>query len=780
MRQNSRIPDHSPAALEEALQAALLNLAFKQMEQEELAMMRERIHEVSRDPQRTRFAQRLGSQLRRKRAKKLIRQTLPKVAQAVACLIAALSIGAGVALATSQDVRSWAAGMLTGAVLEDDFNSGVKITATITDGAYLDGRLLLVEDGEALLLRDSTDAEPMRCEWRDRGERRMTQLVEDGGELYAVYRFLYGEAPQHAANGYGLGRVTLNADGSFSVEELAKINETNLAPAESGATYDIRDAVAAGGKLYFAASADVSPEGYFGDIEFCICVCDLSSGAVTRLGLPPARNALSGFGDDCHLFAGESAYAVTVPGEGRAEIFRIEADGSFTKLAEFPEGERPNSFARSAATDTLYYQQGTAIYAAHRFDVAHPERVALSGGNSGRGLLLGESSYAIVGGNAEIFSLDDKPAAVDELTVGGALDTNLDAETRAANPHLTLVGDPAYSDHEWKDYPRKLISAEATADLARIFCFEDGMLRRAGWGKPIADEALCAEIDRMSEGLRRYVTKDGAYIGFPSDMISVFCDISIDPRLWAATGRSEQDMPETWMELLQTLEALSHSTDADRHLIFAGGEDAAQLLAVKLADGFARGWAAQGVEPDFGGADFREALDVLRSIDFGALRCATMDDWNERESILIDLVGESLEPGYNFEWSHWITLKIRPEDAKFSRGTCYIERINPAINAEEDAYAYMRALHLNGQAIHERLRYDFTTPSGELAELGKPYNAALTAADIELYREQVGDIWLDSLSEDAQDRRSALLTAYFEGATDFPTLAEALNAIYAG
>ena len=118
MKQSSFIPDHSLEALEEAYQAALLSLAFQQIEQEEWTMMREQNHDTSLGFQNHRFGRRLGRRLRRARAKSFLRYRLPRAAQAAACLIAVLSIGAGVALAASREVRSWAAGVLTGTVID--------------------------------------------------------------------------------------------------------------------------------------------------------------------------------------------------------------------------------------------------------------------------------------------------------------------------------------------------------------------------------------------------------------------------------------------------------------------------------------------------------------------------------------------------------------------------------------------------------------------------------------------------------------------------------------
>ena len=790
MRQNSCIPDHSSAALEEAFQAALLNLAFKQMEQEELAMMHERVNRVSQNPQETRFAQKLGQRLRRQRTRALMLHTLPRIAQVAACLIAVISIGAGVALAASQEARSWAAGILTGTI--DEETNGFWNNEThyrgITDGVALEDSLLLVEDKTALLLQNSTEAEPVRYEWRARGERRIEQLTADGGSVYAVCEraedgpVREGGMRSYALDRYSLGKLTLNVDGSFTVSEMRKLGDVNFpAPEGEGEPhYTVEDAVAVNGKLYFIIRCYLDDGSFFGMDEcYRLYACDLASGAVAELALPGGQ-VMKQIGDSYRLFAGENAYVAFLASEGGAEIFRIDADGSLSKRAEFPAGRAPNSFA-CRIDGTLYFQRDAAIYAAPNFDIEGARRVALSGGVGGRGVLIGENSYVIISteGVAEVFNFDDEPGEVTELVVGGGIDSDMNTRIREANLGITLVEDAVSPGISLEEYAQKLLSGEARADLVSVINSE-GALYHAGWGKPIQDEALCAMIDRMPEGMRRYVTKDGAYIGIPCEFFA-YGDIKIHPRVWAEYGRGEEEVPETWLELMQLLNELSHGPDAGKFSIYAGhkitgdtadGSDAALLLSQKMTDGFARSWAARGQEPDFGGADFREAFEMLQVINFGALRYASESD--AQENILIEIMSDGYEPG----WPGDITLKIHPQDVKVSRGLCFVERIHPDAGAEAEAaaYAYLRARHADGTDAYNRLRCDFTTPASELAKI---YGDNISAEAIESYREQVGDVWLDSLSEDEQNRRDAALIAYARGEMDFDALADVLNDIYA-
>lgn len=134
---------------------------------------------------------------------------------------------------------------------------------------------------------------------------------------------------------------------------------------------------------------------------------DLANLELAELPLPIANEN----SPDCCLFSDGEVFIAATNNDLPTQVFGIGLDGGFTRLAEFPAGQRPDSFAYRTSTDTLYYQLDSSIYAAPRFDVASAQRVALSGGNSGRGLLIGENSYVIVGGNAEVFDFDVQPGA---------------------------------------------------------------------------------------------------------------------------------------------------------------------------------------------------------------------------------------------------------------------------------------------------------------------------------------------------------------------------------
>ena len=172
MKQNTFIPDHSPRALDEAYQAALLSLAFQQIEQEELNMIHKQIQAAPHEPQTLQFEKKLGRRLRGERTRSALTHSLPRLMRLVACIVTVLAIGTGMALALSQEARSWAAGVLTGTGMEGSGFFTVPAEASkVTDGVSYGERLLLLNANGTLELRESTDAEPVRYAWKDQGAR---------------------------------------------------------------------------------------------------------------------------------------------------------------------------------------------------------------------------------------------------------------------------------------------------------------------------------------------------------------------------------------------------------------------------------------------------------------------------------------------------------------------------------------------------------------------------------------------------------------------------------
>lgn len=787
MKQYYVIPDHSPAALAEEFETALFSLAFQRLEEEELKMMQSRIKAHPRATGRqAQFVRRLSRRLRRERSRALVLHALPRVAQAAACLIAVLSIGAGVALAASQEVRSWAAGVLTGTPLEEETQFfGEASYERIEDGTVIGDQLILMESDGELTLRSATGAEPSRYVWADQGTRRLCRLEEYEGEIYALYEIGREDDPfdgEPAAGAVrsgwgsferiGLGRLRLAQDGTFTVEELTDFDAGILFDSQGRRMTNgsVSRIAAGGGKLYFTTVWEVRADEFgFGSERFeRLFACDLATGELTELASPLEGVASPGY----RLFSDETVY---VGVENPMRIFRIESDGSYTPMAEFAMGEGANSYAYRASNDTFYYQLGAAIYAAEHFNIAGAKRVALSSGNGGRGFLIGENSYGIIifNGVAEIFDLDAEPTDVNELATN--FGTFMDESLRAAYPNLTLVSDPADTHDE--NYVEKILAGETEADLIWLDEKEYLPLHKAGYGKAIADETVCAAIDSMPAGMRAFASRDGEYIALPNSLYPM-ADVVVNETLWREMGFGE--LPETWLDLLNFMAELSHSGDAsDYYLVglsyFEGTP--LQQMVMLLVQGYARSWATQGVAPDFGGEEFAQALAALREIDFDALNYedGAGGDNGPYEQFLLsfDFLGYTFHYHNDFAPDERnLSLTVHPGDPRYSDTYVDMLLIDPKSEKEETALSYMR-WKLSNTKDRDRWLYDFTTPAEELADRPESIES------IQIYRGEVGDMFVPPWGPEEREKLRAAFTSYARGEIDFASLAARLNEIYA-
>ena len=189
MRQETHIPNHDRVAVSEALEAALYCAAFQRMEESEMKRL---YSDIKRSGERPEASPQLRRRLNRRRGLADIKRNLPRVAQAAAALIAMLSIGTGIALATSPQARQWAAGVLQSRVVDPDGWFG-EVRSSMTDGASVDGKLMVVEDDVNISVYEGTDVAPVTYEWRDAGNRSIDALAADGADTWVLYHDYTGE-----------------------------------------------------------------------------------------------------------------------------------------------------------------------------------------------------------------------------------------------------------------------------------------------------------------------------------------------------------------------------------------------------------------------------------------------------------------------------------------------------------------------------------------------------------------------------------------------------------
>ena len=798
MRHEARIPDHDRAAVAEALEAALYRAAFQRMEEAE---MKQLLSEVDHGEKNVAAPVELRRRLKRRRGWADFRRNLPRVAQAAAVFIAVLSIGTGIALATSPQARQWAAGVLQSRVVDPDGFFG-ELRSSMTDGAAVDGKLLVVEDNENLSVYEGTDAEPVTYEWRDAGNRRIDALAVDGESAWVVYHDNDG-APIEAFDldrmpeRYGLGRVILGEDGSFDVAKVASAPAAAILDPEGRKldSYGIPGMTVQDGKLLFASeyAVESEAEGFsFKPANVRLFSWDTADGTLSEL-------ALDGIPMDWspELF-GDGYLAAFDDGAAGARVFRIDGD-ALEEVCRVPYSgaERPGSFAirreasplGRASDGALVYVLDGSVWMAPDMDPAGAVRVAVCGEVHGRGLLPDEDTYAVVHGDeVRLFDLTVPLGEVDELVVDG--DSWNEAVTQrfiAEHPGTAVVRDPGGVIGE--AYADGMLSGKTSGDVVTLEYHDFRRVRDAGLVAPLTDAALVAEWEKLPDGLRDFLSVDGRAAAIPVDFYA-YPDVMFLQANWEAVRGDFADYPATWLDYARWLRDFSHSEAAGRYVIDFDGYERVDLdvpgqfemfTLWDMAEAFERCWRALGEDVDFNRPEFTECVATLAAVDWKALRYGDGDEGGEDlRALFFPGVYDPL-----FSENDWSigcrTLKIRPDAPKLTRASGYFAFVPAASTSRATAQEYLKtlaALNRTGDegSLPAAACYDFATAPETLASAAGP---GFTADSIRRYREQVGDAVVPLMHDDETVRKVRdIAVEYVAGKIDAGMLCGALNGVY--
>ena len=838
MRQEARIPDHDRAAVSEALEAALYRAAFQRMEDSE---MKKLLSELKQEERNVAAPADLRRRLKRRRGWVDFRRNLPRVAQAAAVFIAVLSIGTGIALATSPRARQWAAGVLESRVVDPDGFFG-ELRSSMTDGAAVDGRLLVVEDNVNISVYEGIDAGPVTYEWRNAGNRRIDALAVDGEDAWVVIHDYSGEPIEafdvnRMPQRYALGKVALGEDGSFDVAEVASAPAAAILDPEGKRlnSYGIPGMIVQEGKLLFASEYDVESEaeGFsFKPANVRLFSWDTSDGALSELGL-------SGIPMDWspELF-GDGYLAAFDDGDAEARIFRIDGD-AFEEVCRVPYSgaERPGSFALRreasplgrreasplgrreasplgrreasplgrreasplgrreasplgrASDGALVYVLDGSVWMAPDMDPTRAMRVAVCGEVNGRGLLPDGETYAVVDGDeVRLFDLTVPLGEVDELVVDG--DSWNDAVTRRfidEHPGTAVVRDPGGAIGE--AYAGRMLSGKTSGDVVTLEYHDFRKARDAGLIAPLTDAALVAEWEKLPEGLRNFLSVDGRAAAIPVDFYA-YPDVMFLKTNWEAVRGSFEDYPETWLEYARWLRDFSHSEAAERYVIDFGGYERVDLDAPgqfemltlwDMAEAFERCWRALGEGVDFNRPEFTECLALLAEVDWRAMRYGEGDEGGgDLRALCFTNVYDPL-----FSEDDWsagsCTLKIREDAPKLSRASGCFAFVPAASTSKATAQAYLRTL-----VAVNRTGDNGSLPAAACYDfatdpeaLARAAGPGFTAGSIARYRERVGDAVIPLLRDnETMVKVRDMAVEYVEGKIDAGMLCGALNEVY--
>lgn len=759
---DKHIPNYSPKAISEALEAAVLRAAFLELEEAEMKNVYNQIKRAeSIRPERADFARKLRSRIARRRFRAALSYGLPRAMQAAACLIGVLALGAGVALAASSAAREWAAGVLTtGAenyVSDNQFDenephfyfyAGDKPAGGYDSGAVLDETLWLLGNSNTenvLYAQTSTEAQPETFPLKNAQNQSLYNITAGEGELYGLYNIMEDETQ---SSRFGVARICLGEDG-YTLETIGEWDCTQLTPPEGCEPKSLyaMDLLWGGGRLYMTCRWELAEEGSGwnsgwgnGAVElFCL---DPASGSLTTITLPDLN-----WGVECvmELFAGPQGtpcLAMTSTEQDAVGVWAIQADGTLIPVTEIDDDESSSAccFACSAE-GTLYYLQNGVIYAAPGMDAAAAQRMAAVASSWDQGAALGAHGYVLINElEARIFNLESAPE-IGELRVVGSLNGPAQALFVEKNPDVAIS-----QSSEFVDYSGDMVAALQAGALKSDIYILDGYEVRsfldAGVCTPLTDDRLLEAVSRMNEGVQDFVTRDGQVVAFPVKGY-VYSEVYFDQEAMEVLGMTQADLPQTWGELLDMLAELSRSESAQLCPLSdqAGGAATfAGELMYNMATQYENLCAEQGQTLDFSDPKFAQLVERFAQIDFNAFRYGEIREVDgsievPQENSLLSISGSIFDAGLSRDsLCNMVSLKFADDDPLYTRASGFFAVIHPYSLKKDLAQQYLQCVLDVASDGSELLNL---YAQADLEELERP----ISQEDFEFYQEKVGRLY---------------------------------------
>ena len=788
MKSQFHIPDHSPAAISEGYDAALIRAAFAKLEANEMRQYRDEIKSAARPrPDHSATIRSLRRKVRARKTHEFLTHHLPRAAQLAACLIGILAIGTGVAFAASSAARQWAAGVLVGSEPVIDEADGFAAWYTYYDG-FVDGvRLndaacLLDQNNQTIRILESTDAEPRLYQPAEANDLSMRAMVTNGQDVYLLCHrepeYDSGEGRYIGENVFALARVDFSEDGLYRLETVFErsINELLDIPSDRYC-YLCGDAAAcADGRLYFTAAASAAAA----DAKPRLLSFDPASGAVSEIALP-AQIGTPMF-DIIQIFCGSEGRLHMVrntaeDGTPPNLVYRLGDDGSFTRIGDV--GSSAFGFAYRFSDDSVIYAENGGIYRAPGGDFANAERVGITAETEGTGLIVGENGYMLVNADhAKVFDLSADLSGAVELVVDGdgGYGSGIAKALNEENPNITVREGDSW---RYADY------AQSIPDGVDVWILNKTSFRRfveSGHCAPIDDEALEEMIDKLSPGAERIFRDEaGRLIAIPFSNYNIRGDFSFNAKLWADLGVARDQLPDTWEEFLKLMIDLSHSEGARKYLVYqpwahddeSPAVEAARSMFTTMANAYGRNRSAQGLPVDYSDESFRALVELFRQIDFSALRYPAEGEGTSSSEILVArYTGYSSISFHEDNELYEVTLKFSEDGPRISEMYGDFAVIDPNTAHGTEALRYLELIAENyslserdimfGEIIYE----DCDTP--ELRQRMRDMIGTIDTFSI--------DDWGDHTRADAACDAAA---AYFAGEVDYAAFAQRMNALAA-
>ena len=623
------------------------------------------------------------------------------------CLAAAvMMMTAGAALASAGDRmihQSGAGGMAMSAMIQQVIRMDRKVYLYLRGGTNsID--VYDLDSGEKASY-DLTDLEDqMNGLAENQAETEEEEPVKESiglffgwnGELYAVVNRTVGTSRQNRLDG-GYVRKVMLEDGKVGLQECGKpqLDWTNMTERDGRQEFSryVSSQAVTGQWLAIACYGDNG--------NALLELFDLTTGKNTEREIEDLNEV--GPGPDGKLMIsryqwGDSSY-MTV------SIYDLQSEEE-EELARFNlEESYPRAVAWQQETDTLYYVMNGEIFAAPGRDLSAARSVNECSISSSTSLTqLTEDGFLLVCGYDSAALKNTDPSKRGQITLRIRPFAWTDGMDESYYAFSAERGDVSVVREDYGDESTLLQSMMNRDDQVDIYVIGlstnafGAMMDRGFLTDLSGSEKLVSEVAKMYPAFQEAVKKDGKLMALPVQISGE--SFGYDMKVWEKLGMTEADLPRTWNQMLDLMEALPEKlegTEFRAFNLFYTQQDIRRGLASSVMLQYSL------MRPDagFNTPDLQQLMERISRLDLGAMDVldeTETEDLNDRyeelggnKEALLSLYTSMAVAGY-YENFQALALRFEEEEPPTLPAEMTVAFINPFSQHIPEATAYLETM----------------------------------------------------------------------------------------
>lgn len=563
-------------------------------------------------------------------------------------------------------------------------------------------------------------------------------LVSDGQELYAVMgTYQYREDEAFILEELGFYRLIVGK--TLTDEFICHLDLDKSIFDQDTINSQIVSPVYQNGKFLFTMPAESTAFEVLPDILY---VLDTVSGELEVLTEDYLIEKITAYEDGSFLIScSHIEYDESGEPIGEYALYILDADTEEMDLkAVLPAKEWYGFGGMAYWMGNMYFLCDGSIWKLTDFDVASAERIINSpDGNRWRTTLM--DSGLMVCANESTVYIRDIQEKIKQTTLVLGYDSVVNDGFLVENPGISLTRSTQDTTNE---VISTLITQSSEVDIYFFTTLYSGLyysIRDKGYALPLDSEVIIRTVDQMYPSMQELVQFDGQVVALPCSGIIQSC-VGVNHEAWIAIGLSQEELPKTWAQFLLFLrDRWSELAEQyPQYALFADGDGGRETIYYAIVDGYGNYRMSLGEDPGYDTPEFREVLELYRSIDFETL---IPDENSENIEFLFNLtrMASPAECGESTTMHPLTFLEGQPASVPI---LVKIAVINPYSQHKKEALAYLEylATHMDPEINAALSPYE-----------NDPVERADYSAQVQEYEAKLA--WYDEMIAEAEDEEQA-------------------------